>query len=293
MVWLIILSIILATANNAILHGQSNNSLKKIFLFNFFVSFVWIVILLLLSAHKLELSKETLFYGMGYGVLQGMFLFFKMQAMATGPIGITTLLGNCSLILSTICGVVIWNESVNLWQILGVVLLAFALIFCTKFARDKRPQKMWIFYVLGFFVVAGAVGVYIKAFSLAVPQKTDSVFIISAVFMTFLYLILFFIVPGGKNTKKYLSKKDWIAAIACGIVSCSYNRLNSILTANISSIIFYPVFNGATILASTLCGYLFFKEKLSKRQILGLVLGIIALALISDCLSRGGVSKPA
>jgi len=36
----------------------------------------------------------------------------------------------------------------------------------------------------------------------------------------------------------------------------------------------------ATILASTLCGYLFFKEKLSKRQISGLVLGIIALALI-------------
>ena len=39
------------------------------------------------------------------------------------------------------------------------------------------------------------------------------------------------------------------------------NKLNLILVANISGIIFFPLINGGTIMLSAVCSGIFFKEK--------------------------------
>ena len=69
--------------------------------------------------------------------------------------------------------------------------------------------------------------------------------------------------------------------IGCAAVSCIYNRLNIFLAGDISSVIFYPVFNGAFLLISAIAGVAAFKEKLKKSQAIGIILGFIALILAS------------
>ena len=67
--------------------------------------------------------------------------------------------------------------------------------------------------------------------------------------------------------------------ILCGMASCIYIRMNLTLSNMIPSAIFFPVSNGGMVILSTIGGKLFFKEKLNKIQISGILLGCVAVAI--------------
>ena len=71
----------------------------------------------------------------------------------------------------------------------------------------------------------------------------------------------------------------------CGLVSGGYQRLNMYLTGALPSIVFFPTFNGVVIFLSCISGVVLFKEKLSVKQIVGLVLGVICIMLVGNVFS--------
>lgn len=70
---------------------------------------------------------------------------------------------------------------------------------------------------------------------------------------------------------------------ACGVAGCVYNRLNIYLSGAMANAVFFPLFNGGNIILSSLAGRIFFREKLSGLQIAGIVCGMFAVILVSDC----------
>jgi drug/metabolite transporter (DMT)-like permease len=56
------------------------------------------------------------------------------------------------------------------------------------------------------------------------------------------------------------------------------------LAGVIDAIIFYPVVNGASMILTTAAGILLWKEKLSKRQWFGLIMGGVAILLLCNIL---------
>ena len=70
---------------------------------------------------------------------------------------------------------------------------------------------------------------------------------------------------------------------ACGVAGCVYNRLNIYLSGAMANAVFFPLFNGGNIILSSLAGRIFFREKLSGLQIVGIVCGMFAVILVSDC----------
>lgn len=81
-------------------------------------------------------------------------------------------------------------------------------------------------------------------------------------------------------------KKRLLAAgaltLACGVAGCVYNRLNIYLSGAMANAVFFPLFNGGNIILSTLAGWLLFREKLSKMQIVGIACGMAAVVLVSN-----------
>jgi drug/metabolite transporter (DMT)-like permease len=67
-----------------------------------------------------------------------------------------------------------------------------------------------------------------------------------------------------------------------GISGCVYFRLNTALTPIIPSPIFFPVSNGGIVIISTFVGALLFKEKLSKIQFFGIIVGLVAI-VVTGC----------
>ena len=70
--------------------------------------------------------------------------------------------------------------------------------------------------------------------------------------------------------------------LLAGITGCVYIRLNVSLSAVIPSAIFCPVANGGIVVVTTIVGALAFREKLNRIQLLGVLLGLVAL-IITGC----------
>lgn len=164
---LLALTIVFASANNIVLrcHGGKEKQ-SDAFLFNAIASLIWTVVLFGIRNVKFSLNSDAIVFALIYGLIQGLFMFFKMQAVTNGPVSLTTLVGNCSFLVSAILGVLIWKESVTIFQAIGVIILLAAIFLSVN--SDKSKEKLtlkWKLYCVGFFVSAGLVGIVFKAFT--------------------------------------------------------------------------------------------------------------------------------
>lgn len=277
---LLFVSIAFAVANSILFHKREalENKMNP-FMFNGVGSVVWIAALVLINKGRLCLNHNTVLYGIVYGTVQILFLFFKLKAMETGPVSVTTLIGNCSMVFSVIVSMIIWDEPVGVMQWVGIAILLLGIAAASEIKKADGYKRLWSFYVVGFFILAGIVGIVFKLFSAAENHRhyTD-MFIIAAAFMA----LCNFAVSStyAKNERTVYNKTDWRYALLCGVVCCVYNRLNAFLAGALPGVIFFPVFNGSVIILSAAAGVVLCKERLKKRQLLGFAMGAVALLFI-------------
>ena len=70
-----------------------------------------------------------------------------------------------------------------------------------------------------------------------------------------------------------------IASGACAAVN---NKFNLYLSGVMDSAVFFPIVNGGGLVLTTLAAVLLFKEKLSKKQWIGVVLGIASVVFLCN-----------
>ncbi len=310
-------SVLAAAANNVFLHLLSAKNVKyNPFLFNAGLSLVWIVILFFFQFGG-EYTSATVLYGILYGLVLAAFLFFKAQAMVTGPILLTSLLGCSSFVITTIFNAVYWHETVDAFNVSGIVLMLVSLYLITvKPTKDSGGQAkfnpVWIFYCAFFLIFAVSTGIIFKFHQTYDKANTNQMMFVSAIVSAVAFLIFYAIsklLKARKNSKGLSCEGESITTenavkiesaaknestalkreralliiltLASGVVSCVYNRLNVYLSGALPSIIFFLVFNGGVVILASLAGIFIFKEKLTNRQTLGVAIGLTAILLIS------------
>ena len=60
------------------------------------------------------------------------------------------------------------------------------------------------------------------------------------------------------------------------------NKLNLYLSGVLPGILFFPLVNGGVILLSILASRVLFHEKMTPKQVLGVVLGVLSIFLIGN-----------
>ena len=287
-------SVLFAVLNNVFLHKYNEREERcNIFTFNAAVSLLWVAILLIVGLGFHPVSLSTIGYGVLYGSMIALFLLFKMLALGSGPVSITSLIGCCSLIIPTLAGVIVWKEQVGILQIIGLVVLFVGLFLCVDPKSDVKISKKWIIYCLVFFLAAGINSVTMKVFNLYGESAQVNEMMILASVTACVFFSLMSVVSGLRRKARgdayctVLPDKKTVMRVLvyillCGIVSCGYQRLNMYLSGALPSIVFFPIFNGAVIFLSCLSGVLLFREKLSVKQIAGLVLGTLSIMLIGN-----------
>lgn len=283
---LLAISILFALSNNILLHKHGGKEERsQTFLMNALISCIWLVVLLVLNKGLPNRSQTVVMFGLLYGLIQSAFLFFKMQAMATGPVALTTLIGNCSMIITTLLGAILWQEKITFLQGLGMALLALALLLCMSKSAGEKLSLKWILYCVGFFTSTGLVGIVFKAFSKTGVSEVEDMMMIAASVMVICNLVFSKCVSGPKGTAG-LSKRDYLYVVLCGVVSFGYNRINIYLTGVMDSIIFFPTFNGLVIILSLLFGFLLFREKITLKQAVGFGVGGLAILLTGNIIFK-------
>lgn len=274
----VILSMSSMVLHNCILNKICKKDLKTnshIHTFNMFAYLICMVFLAI-SLINNKVSLFTVLLALLFGVVTVLAAFYKMLSLSNGPMHITLLITTSSMIIPTMSGI-FFGETFSLNKLLVVIaLIAFIYISLGK-TSDIKANKKWLLFCFLSFVFQGSIGVLQKIHQSSVYKTETSGFL----FVTFLCSVIYSKIMAKKSVKELgFNKKHILFALVSGICIYGMNILNLKLSGILPSQLFFPLVNGSAIVLSSLISVVFFKEKLSRKQYIGLFGGILSLVLI-------------
>ena len=231
-------------------------------------------------------TAELLPYGIVSGIIFAAASFMTSVALGCGSFVLTNLFLSYALLIPTMYGILLLNEPVSWITVVGLVMIA-ASIFFTRAVNDdgedrggERTSILWIVAVSISVVGSGAFAIMQKLQQVRFDQSADSEFMIITLATAAVLLFGIAAVKDGGAAFRTLRRGALYAPIA-GISNGATNFINLTVNAMIPISIAAPSRSGVTIVVSFLIALLFFRERLSARQIFGVVIGIAALVLLN------------
>ena len=237
-----------------------------------------LVVFLITSGGKFVYSHQTLGYAVAFAATYSICTVTSMLAVKTGPLSLTSLMVAYSLIIPALYGLIMLGEPVKITLIIGIILLLISLFFINieKKGEPKKITLKWIIYVFLAFVCNGACSVIQKVQQLSTGGLYKSELMIIALIITTIVLMIFASFNEKSDTVSNLKAGFWLFAI-CGIANGVVNYLVLLLSNRLPASVMFPVISAGGIVLSAIVAITVYKEKLSKYQWVGMILGIFSI----------------
>jgi drug/metabolite transporter (DMT)-like permease len=206
---------------------------------------------------------------------------FQFLVLSIRHIGIvkTDAAQRLSLFIPILAAWLIFDEDFNLYKIIGLLIGFLALLLVLNKPSANTQSKKWIFptfVLIGF----GIIDILFKQIALytSLPYTT-SLFV---VFDIALAVSLFILVYQAIVKKVRLEFKNFLFGVLVGIFNFGnilfYLKAHKVYSVNPSTV--FASMNIGVIVLGAFVGVLFFKEKLSKINLAGIILALIAIIFI-------------
>lgn len=226
-----------------------------------------------------SVSTQTITYGVIYGVLLILSQWMFTLSLKSGATAICSVIYSLGFILPTVSGALFWDEPFTFIYFLGIIIAVIVILLAAK--KDDKKQKAKTTFV-PFIIVAmlssGGLGIMQKVQQNGDAAKEKSVFLFIAFLLAFVCSFVSFLVC--RNKVSFEIKKAVYPAFT-GLCFGGANLCNTILAGRMDSAVFFPIQNISTILCTTLLGLLLFKEKITKRTLLILSLGVVIILIFT------------
>lgn len=288
---LLVISVLITLIYGVLRNYYSKKNVKTVtdyYAFNFLSSILSAIVLIALSGGIQLPSMYTLILGIIFGMVTALAAIANLQALNIGPLSYTSVIITASMIIPALSGRIIWNEQISVWQYIGMLLMIFSIIFSVdKKSNEKSSSMKWLLLCLTAFLFGGSIGIMQKFHQSSVHNDELSEFLIIAFLVSTIFSYgMYWWYSKKKNIPKSISfsfkSTTFIMAVVSGIFIALANQINLYLSGVMSSAIFFPVVNGGGLILTTIVAIAFFKEKLSKKQWVGLIIGVIAILLLCN-----------
>ena len=206
-----------------------------------------------------------------------------INALNYGPTAITSLLINLSLIVTTVWGFIFWDADISLTVIVGLVLVVMSIVLCLySKEKDKKGFSLkWLIYVsLAFFGNAGCSIVQRTQQVKYNGQHGNMLMLFATGACAIAYVILY--LRSDKRDTRVMLKNSWWVPICAGICNVALNVFIMLMAVtDLSPSLIYPVIGVGGLAVVTIFSLFIFKEKMRWWQCLGVVIGTIAILLLS------------
>ncbi len=246
---------------------------------------VFFAITILATNSAFRVSSYTFISAIIFGLVTATSQYFCLLSMKLGPMSFSVLFTYLSALIPTVFGIIYRATPPTFIQIIGLILMILTFILSIDFGEESGMSVKWLFAVAGSFLGMGLLGV-----CQTVHQTSDFAYEINGfLFWTFTFAFIFFVllyipysIKDKRNGKKKKTYKpiDWASMVITGVFLGAINLINLYLSGKLPSVIFFPIVNGGVIILSGIASLLIFKEKLSKKKMAGLIVGIAATCLI-------------
>lgn len=276
---LLLLSITVVMIRNSIFNGFAVKSMKTQYdnlKFNEIMYFFCAVAYFIMAIGS-SISVMTVLLGCIFGVVTVVFNMSTIKALSAGPMHITTLITTSSMIIPTIFGTLVSQERMSVLKMIFLVVLIGFIFLGTSQKKGTTINKLWIVYCFLAFLSSGMLGVLQKIHQISAFHQQRFGFLAAGFICAALCTSL--ISHQGEKQIKFNAKYKWVA-LGCGACVFVVNYLTMTLLPIIPSQVFFPVMNGGSILLTSVSSLIIFKEQITKRQLIGLCGGVLALVCI-------------
>jgi len=233
------------------------------------------------SFNIVTLPNQPWFY---FAIIMGLsliiaFNLFALSAQKAG-VAVTAISSRMSVVIPVILGFLIFGDSAGFIKIAGIIIGLVAFYLTSKKEKNIKINKSYLFLPVLLFVAVGTNDSLMKAAE-HFYLTTDFVPFLAASFGFALIFGLFVFIFKSVKQKNSFEIKNVIAGIVLGLLNW-YSTLFVLKGLDSFQVsVFIPVYNVGVVTLASLAGFLIFKEKLSKTNIAGIVLAIIAIVLIA------------
>ena len=186
-------------------------------------------------------------------------------------------------------GFFFWNAKVNALVIVALVLVVLSVFLCmynkqkSEKATDKREKitLKWILYMIMAFVGNAGVGIVSRTQQMVYNGQHGNMLMFYGTMIAVIVSIVDFIRVDKTELAK-ISKKQTAYPVLAGITNFIVNLIGLYFVSTpLSTNIIYPVLGVGCLILVTISSKFMFKEKMTKLQWVGVIVGAVAIALLS------------
>lgn len=237
----------------------------------------------LLYAIDFSFDAGVLLYSAMFAACYAACQFGTIRALEHGPATLTALFNSLSLILTAIWGLIFWDAPLTVFVVVGLALVVASITLCvyTKSNEEKSISAKWLFYVtLAFLGNAGCSIVQRTQQIQYGGQHGNMLMLFATGFCAVLYLFIY--LRSDKSDAKVMLRRSGWLPVCAGICNLILNLMAILMASTaLSPSLIYPVIGVGGLSIVTVFSLLVFKEKMSRRQWLGVALGAVAVVLLS------------
>jgi len=234
----------------------------------------------LLTLNGMTLSAKITPFSLMFSAAQGITVLFQLLALKYGSMGRTALVQSFSLLIPAVYGICFLGDSVGMTLILGLILLAFSLYLVNYQAEKTKLSGKWLLFVLISFFGNGMCSIIQKEEQLRLGNADTSVFMALALAITtVIFSVLSFV--GEKGEAVTAIKSGWYFMAAVGLLNGIVNWMVIFLNRSVQASVLFPVLSAGSLIVSFLLSCVVFREKYTKKQLFGFVIGVAAVILLN------------
>ena len=232
------------------------------------------------------LSVFTCLLGVLFGLVVSLQEIFMIKALQSGPMAYSMVIVSCSTVFTALSGFFFFGESIGVFQILGIALMVVSFMFATeKKEGEKKGGLLWLTFCLLAFLGSGSIGFMQKIHQSSSHKGELNAFLVISFAVSFIFATTMTLISMRKENKPLFEKGSngkiaWIfiiIMISSGICVAANHKLNLALAGEIPSAVFFPIVNGGNLVLTTLSALIIFREKLTKKQWIGVIVGVLSV----------------
>ncbi len=229
-------------------------------------------------------SLNWFYYTLVLGAL--FIIVFNLMAITTQRSGLSvvSVATKMSVVIPVLFGLIYYKESLNFIKLIGICLALIAVYLTSnKSKQGIRINKKLILLPILVFIGSGIIDTSIKFLEDTYVATNDVPLFSSIIFLSAAIVGFFFITIQSIKGNLKIEFKNIIAGICLGIPNyfSIYFLVKTLRSDILESSGIFAINNVSIVTLSTFAGIILFKEKLIRKNWLGIGLAILSIILIS------------
>ena len=242
-------------------------------------------IFFVVTSRGLEFERGIVTYAIAFATAYCITTIFSILAIGCGSLSLTNLMISYSLMIPTMYGVFFLKESLSLCFYPGIALLIVSLYMVNQTQDNQQVEKTqspfkWILYVTLAALGNGMCTIVQKMQQVKLNGAYKNEFMVVALVSGAVGLIVLALFKERRELVMCV-KKGWIYAMLGGMCNGILNLFVMILSGRMAASLMFPSISAGGIILTYIISKYFYKETLTKKQLIGFMLGIVSVILLN------------